>query len=546
MATESTPSLAEYLAALRRRRPLMVSVALPIILVAVILALALPDLYRSSATFGLVTGRFAESLGDPVEYVDQYVMSLAERVLDNTNLAGMLSEADPYPELGDDELAALEELRDNVTVEMTTQTILEPGGGRERTVNTGFIVSYDHRSPDKAQQVAAGLAEAFVKLSRAERLISASNKVRFFAGEADRTSGEIAEFERQLAEFKERNFERLPESAQANLTTRARLEDELDAVEREIGTVRQNRVFVAEQLRQAQAGPMAGDLRELEDQYARKAAVYAENHPDLVALRRQIESLRTAGPATGGNTLRAQLETQRAALAEARQRYSADHPDIRRMQRNIEALEARIAGGESPTTSVSADSMLAVQLQTQVNALETQLAGLQARGLDLRRRLEQFESRLGSTPEVEREYQGISRSLGTGRQQFDQMVARRMDAEVEVAAITGGASDRFELATAPATPWEPSSPNRLAIVIMGLILAMIVALSAAVATEAFDSRVRGAADVWRTMGQTPLATVPQIHNSVYFRLRTRRAVRVAASLLIATPVLYFLIHFLVN
>lgn len=546
MASDGTPTLGEYLAALRRRRLLIIIVALPIMLIALILAIALSDVYRSSATFRLVTNQIGESAETSGEYADEYILSLADRVLRSDNLAGVLRESDPYPELGDDEATALAELRDNVTVEMTIQSILDPGGGQQRNVQTGFVVSYDHGSAATAQHVASGLAQIFVELSRTERLAAASNQVKFYAGEADRTSREIAEFERQLAEFKERNFELLPETTQTNLTLRGRLEQELDGVVREIGGLQQNRVFVAQQLRQAQAGPGVDNLRQLEDEYARKAAIYSENHPDVVTLRRQIESLRAAGPSTGGNTLQGQLARERAVLAEARQRYGEDHPDIRRIQRIIEMLEARIAAGESPTDTFASESLLAVQLQTQLNALDTQLAGLRARERELRLRLVQFESRLGSTPEVEREYQSVTRGVDTARQQYDQMVARRMDAEMEVAAIAGGAADRFELTSAPTVPWEPAQPKRIAIVVIGLILAAIVALSAAVVAEALDSRVRGAADVCRELGRSPLALVPEIHNSVYWRGRKRRVAMLGGTALIMTPVVYLLVHLLFN
>jgi uncharacterized protein involved in exopolysaccharide biosynthesis len=545
METQHSASLGEYISVLRRRRRHMVAVALPIILVAVILAIALPDIYRSTASYLLVTDPVAGSEGNSGEFADQYVMSLADRVVSGSNLGRIVEEVNPYPEFGDDQSSAVSELRDNVSVQMTTQTTLD-ASGRERSVNTGFAASYDHRVPEKAQQVASALARIFVEQSRTERLAAARGKIEFFKKEGERTRDEIAEFESQLADFKERNFDQLPETAQANITIRSRIEQELDSVDREIRGVQQNRVFVEQQLRQAQAGPTVNNLSALESEYASKSAIYAENHPDLVTLRRQIEGLRAAGPGTGGNTLQAQLNSQRAALAEARQRYSEDHPDIRRMMSNIASLEARVAAGESPTSNLAGESLAAVQLQTQLNAMNTQLGGLQGRSGQLRSRLEQFESRLGSTPEVEREYQAITRGLGTARAQFDQMVEQRMTAEVEAAAISGGAADRFVLTGEPGMPWEPASPKRPAIVIIGLILAGIMALSVAVAAEAFDTRVRGGADVRRTMGHTPLATVPQIHNSVYFNLRARRVVRLAVSMLIATPILYFLVHFMVN
>jgi succinoglycan biosynthesis transport protein ExoP len=543
MTTDGGPTFNEYLAALLRRRRLMIWVGLPIALFAAVLAIALPDMYRSTATFRLTTGQITDSVA-AAEFADQYVMSLADRVLASSNLSGITEATTPYPELSDDKGAANSELRENVRVAMTVQTILEPSRGRERNINTGFTVDFEHRDPKKAQAVAAALAESFVALDREERLRASQDKVRFFAGEASRTSGEIAKYESQLAVFKEKNFERLPETAQANLSIRARAEQELDNVNREIRSLEQNRVFVAQQLRQAQAGPATSNLRALEEEYARRAAIYSETHPDVVTLRRQIENLRAAGPATGGNTLQGQLDTARSALTEASQRYSPDHPDIRRMQRNIETLEARIAAGESPTASLAGESLQAVQLQTQLNALNTQIAGLQARDQELRGRLEQFEIRLGSTPEVEREYQAIARGLDTARRQFDQMSAGRLNAEMEVAAITSGASDRFVMTNKPGAPWDPAKPKRLAILIVGLILAAIIALTAVVVAEMLDTRVRGAADIRQTLGVSPLAVVPVIQNSIYWRARTRRLATLAVTMVIATPVLYVLVYFL--
>jgi succinoglycan biosynthesis transport protein ExoP len=542
MASDGGPTFSEYLATLRRRRSLMVWMTLPVILTAIVLAIALPDVYRSTATFRLTSGQIADA-SESAEFADQYVMSLADRVLAGSNLSGIAKSTQPYPEYADDPGTAASELRENVLVAMTVQTILDANRGRERDINTGFTVAFDHRDAKKAQAVATALASSFVALDRDERLRATKDKVRFFAGEATRTSGEIANYESQLAAFKEKNFERLPETAQANLSIRARAEQELDNVTRELRSLEQNRVFVGQQLREAQAGPVATNLRALEEEYARRAAIYSETHPDVVTLRRQIENLRAAGPATGGNTLQGQLDTARAALTEASQRYSPDHPDIRRMQRNIETLEARIAAGESPTASLAGESLQAVQLQTQMNALNTQIAGLRSREQELRGRLEQFEIRLGSTPEVEREYQAISRGLDTARRQFEQMVAGRLNAEMEMAAITSGASDRFMLTNRPGAPWEPAEPKRLAIVIVGLILAAIIAIASVIVAEVLDTRVRGAADVRQTFGSRPLAVVPVIHNSLFWRERTRRLATLAVTVLVAAPALYLLVYF---
>jgi uncharacterized protein involved in exopolysaccharide biosynthesis len=544
MQTDNSLSLTDYLAAINRRRVLAMGIAVPVLLIGAVLALALPDIYRSYATFRLVADRVAEQTRDEAEYADQYIFSLADKVLRSESLGETVVASEAYPEAGTSPRAALAYLYDDVTVSMVTQTVLAPGTGRERTVNTGFQVAFQHRDPEQAERLASALAQSFIEVGRSDDLTAASNKAKFFSGEADRLSQQIADFERRLADFKAANFDRLPESAQANVGIRARVEQELDGVEREIRTLQQNRVFVAQQLRQAQTGPAAGNLRQLEDEYARKSGTYADTHPDMVAQRRQIESVRRGGVAATGNSLQAQLDAERAILAEARQRYSEDHPDIRRMQRNIETLEARIAAGEGGGAGAVSETVLSVQLQTQLNAIDTQIGGLQARAGGLRSRLEMLESQLGSTPEVEREYQEITRGLGGAREQYNQMMNRRLDAEVQVEAINSGAADRFTLFAAPTVPSAPSGPPRAGILVISVLLSLILAFSAVVAAEALDATVRGARDVRAILGSSPLAVIPEIHNSLFQRQQRRRLTAFVGSVIVGAPLLFLIVRLL--
>ncbi len=142
-------------------------------------------------------------------------------------------------------------------------------------------------------------------------------------------------------------------------------------------SLRQERVFLAAQLEQARsAGPDAGSVRQLEEQYARMRSSYDESHPDMVALRRQIDSLKFGTSASAGTSLRSQLNSKRATLAEARQRYGAEHPDIKRLQRDIATLETRIKNGERGDVEMSDGTPMGMQLRTQINAVDSQLASL--------------------------------------------------------------------------------------------------------------------------------------------------------------------------
>jgi hypothetical protein len=131
-----------------------------------------------------------------------------------------------------------------------------------------------------------------------------------------------------------------------------------------------------------------------------------------------------------------------------------------------------------------------------------------------------------AVPQVEREYANLTRDLNTGRAKYEQLLNRMMDAEVSESAIVGGRADEFRLIQSPMLPSVASKPQRLAILLIGLVAALVLGLSMTVAAEAFDPKVRGARDVRELLSVSPLVAIPMIRNS---KTRRRGAWRFAAA-----------------
>ena len=212
-------------------------------------------------------------------------------------------------------------------------------------------------------------------------------------------------------------------------------------------------------------------------------------------------------------TLRQQVQQQRSILAEARQRYGEDHPDIKRIQRNIESLEARIKSGESADTTLASDSPMAVQLQTQLNATDTQIAAMQQRGLELRRKMTDLEGRMSASPQVEKEYQAVTRDLDSARAKFQDLLKRQMDAEVSEAAIANGTADKFHIKSQPTLPDKPAKPQRIAIFAVAFAFALMAAMTSIVFAQLLDPTVRGVRDIRDILDVTPLTAVPVIEQA---------------------------------
>jgi uncharacterized protein involved in exopolysaccharide biosynthesis len=530
MDSDASPEFSGYLHAIARRKALLFGIAIPIAVLAVLLALFLPDMYTSSALVEIDEPTSTQSLAETSggeSYADQYVTNLKGIVLTDNNLKKMATEHELYPDLADDPGAMLVRLRRDISVNIVTTPILDPRTGREREVVDAFTLSYDHREPAKAQAGAQWLVSAFLAEHRRQRQGRASNAAQFYATEAERVRTQVAGLESKLADFKRANAGQLPELTEVNMSIMDRTESQLEQVNQQIASLRQERVFLAAQLEQSRAaGPDAGSVRSLEDQYARMRSSYDESHPDMVALRRQIDSLKYGTSAGTGSSLRSQLNTKRATLAEARQRYGAEHPDIKKLQRDIATLETRMKNGERGDVEMADGTPVGMQLRTQINAIDSQMGSLMARGAELRAKMSGLERNVTAAPQVEREYANATRDLNIAREKYNQLLNRQMDAEVNEAAIVGGRADEFRLVQAPMLPGGPSKPQRLAILLIGLVASVVLGLTVTVAAEALDPKVRGARDVRELLSVSPLVAIPDIRNS---RSRRRNAWRLATA-----------------
>jgi uncharacterized protein involved in exopolysaccharide biosynthesis len=542
MDSEASPEFSGYLHAIARRRALLFGVAIPIAVLSILLALFLPDMYTSSALVEIDEASSTQSLAETSageSYADQYVTNLKGIVLTDANLRKMAKEHDLYPELADDAGTMLTRLKRDIGVNIVTTPILDPRTGREREVVDAFTLSYDHREPAKAQAGAQWLVAAFLAEHRRQRQGKAANAAQFYASEAERVRTHVAGLESKLADFKRANAGQLPELTEVNMSSMDRVESQLEQVNQQMSSLRQERVFLAAQLEQSRAaGPDAGSVRQLEDQYSRMRSSYDENHPDMVTLRRQIDSMKFGTSAGTGTSLRSQLNGKRATLAEARQRYGAEHPDIKRLQRDIATLETRIKNGERGDVEMADGTPVGMQLRTQINAIDSQIGSLMARSAELNAKMGGLEKNVTAAPQVEREYANATRDLTIAREKYAQLLNRQMDAEVNEAAIVGGRADEFRLVQAPMMPGAPSKPERLAILLIGLVASVVLGLTVTVAAEALDPKVRGARDVRELLQVSPLVAIPDIRNSRSRRRNAWRLVTASASGVVGVWILF--------
>ena len=544
LETPSGPELADYLSAIKRRRMLLASVALPILAISAALAFGLQDIYVSSGLFTFTdatvpgtmpTNADAELMQrEQEEYRDAYVDSLSRAVMSADTLDALAHAVPGIVPPGTDTGTAEKTLNRSATVQPVRTPVLDPQTGRNRDIITGFAVSYDSRNPQVAAAAARWLTNAFLIESRRTPLQRAQAAEQFYVGQTQHYRQEIAGIETKLAAFKAKNYAQLPGLTDINMNIMQTTQRDLDSATQQLEAARQNRVFLQQQLDAAKnAGQDQGLLEQLQADYNKKLATYDQNYPDMIALRQQIDALKEGGDAIDSLSLPAQLRAQQQALAQAKLRYSENFPDVKRIERQIKILKTRIAHGEKYAGNASGTPAV-IALETQLHANGTQIAGLQRQQVQLQQQVTKFSQHIEATPEVEREYNALSLNLQLAQTQYNQLLQNQMNAQLTSQAIAGGRSDKIRLVQRPGVPVTPGKPNRIAIGAIGLMLAFLLGLTVVVIAESLDQSVRGSRDIRSVLALSPLGVIPEITDSVTARHHRWQVAVLTASVCLVT------------
>jgi succinoglycan biosynthesis transport protein ExoP len=257
----------------------------------------------------------------------------------------------------------------------------------------------------------------------------------------------------------------------------------------------------------------------LQSEYDRKSAIFDTNHPDMLTLRTQIDSLRASGQSVDALSIPAQLQMEKSLLTLMRQRYNEDHPDVKRIERQIKALEARSSVGQDGASGSRAETSpsfvgnaTVVQLTTQINALDTQASELERAEAALHEKLDGLEQRVDESPLIEHRYKALLRDLEAAHTKYDELNRSAMTLEVTISAIASGRSDELRLVQAPVIPEKPAKPRRLIIAGVGTVLAALLGITTVIIREGMDQKIRSSRDVYGLLSEWPLVAIPQIYD----------------------------------
>ena len=559
LAMEQTLDLGDYLAAFRRRKGLILTVAGIVFIIGLIAAFVWPPTYQSSATILIEEQEIPNELiqSTVTSYAAQRIQVISQRVMARSNLMEIVEKYNLYEKerqrFTTEEV--LDEMREDIGIDMITAEVMDPRTGRPGVATIAFSLGFKSTSPEQSQKVASELTTLYLNENLKSRTEKAAETYDFLTAEATRLNKEIDRLEAQLSAFKEKNLYTLPESRDLNTMSLQRAENELADIETKIQSLEESKIYLQGQL-SLQEPYDTGDimspsarLDSLRTAYITLASRYSSDHPDVLSTKREIEALeRETGDYASPEDLRAQLEILRQELATAGQTYTPEHPDVKRLNRQIAALENEIQNprpaAKEKSAPVNADNPAYVNLRTQLAATNSELRSLKTRRAKALDKVAEYEERLLLTPKIEQEYRMIVRELDQTSANYQATKAKQMTAEVGQEMEKERKGEKFTLIDPAVLPEEPISPNRPAIIFLSLVLALGAGVGSAAVAESMSTAVRGAKGVAAILHTAPLAVIPYLPNEADTREQRNKKLIMFISVIAGVIILFLLIHFL--
>jgi uncharacterized protein involved in exopolysaccharide biosynthesis len=301
------------------------------------------------------------------------------------------------------------------------------------------------------------------------------------------------------------------------------------------------------QIRVADPALMSPDtqLAMLRSQYAQASARYGAQHPDVVAMKRQIDGLVAAGVSDGSSSdmLAVQLQQLQTQRDIAMQRYGSKHPDVVKLNRQIEATKSRIntAGrsGRLPSNPVYLQTQTQISsIGSEINAVEEQLREAQAKSAEI-------EDRLIKSRALERDYDALKRDYDAAVTQYMAVKGKEDEAEIARNLEAEQMVTKLSLIEPPLKPVAPIKPDRVLLLAAGLLLAILAGIGFGIVSDLMAGRVNGARQLARLAGGAPFAVVPVIQSQADIRHGRVTTISSLVLIVVACAVILSYLHLFV-
>jgi len=481
-----------------------------------VIARRLPNVFRAETVV----------MVDPQQVPDKFVAStvsaniadrlstIKEQVLSPTRIGRLMQSMNLYPELRktatEQDLIAIMQKAINVEV-------VSSGGSRL----SAFKISFRGKEPNEAARVTNQIADMFIQENLKAREKESMGTVDFLEGELQNTKKQLDDKDAQLQALRNRYVLDLPESKQYHLESLSNLRSQLQASHDRVRADQQQKVLLQSMAASVTSAPTV-DLDSGLD--GDEASISPE---------------------------KLQLQKQQAVLSALRARYGANFPDVRKAQAEVDKLQARIAAEEKRGADRPAIAQTVPRhpsnpvVDGQINKLDEEIQEQLRLQSQLQEQVTFHVSKLEQVPVFEQQIAGLTRDDDSLRAQYSSLLDRKLAAQMSNALEVRQKGERFVVLDPAVPPQAPYAPNRLLLILAGLVAGLGAGIALAILAEMQDESVRTEEEASRilgaaVLGDIPLVVSPQARRGGFVRAAVSLGGTAACSCILGLVAFHFL------
>lgn len=441
---------------------------------AAMLAMTWPATYKSSATILIEDQEIPPEfvMATVTTYAEKRIESIRQRIMSTTRLLEIINQFNLY--IKERERQSTEEviskMRQNLKLTPISANVKDPRGfGKSGTTTIAFTLSYQGRNPVTVQKVASQLTSVFLEENLKVRERQTMETTKFLEDEMNKVGEDLFAIEKEISAFKQDHINELPELYQTNLQM-------LNSLDREISRM----------------GEQRSSLKDRE-----------------ALLRSQLASL---SPHLEKEKQNERLDLLEENLISLQARFTSQHPDVVKAKAEIEKLKKDLQETQSKKgPKIKApDNPAWIAVNTQLEALKIEYTTVDRQIADLYEQQKEYQRRLATTPQIEQKYNTMIIERNNTKQKYDDLMKKVMEARVAHGLEKEQKGERLTLIDPARIPEKPFKPNRMGILLIGIIFGVGLGVGLAAVLEYTDNSVRKVEVLTMVTKLPVLAGIPEI------------------------------------
>lgn len=465
----TTPS--QYISAFRRRWKWFVVPVIVVPIFAAGIGKMLPKQYKSETQIlvtpqpvpaDLVRSTVQTDMSGRLQTISETILSRPRllHVVDAFSLAKR-----PTSDAREDAAA---QLRKDITIEILSDEHAEKQ-------SDGLLkISYVASTPDLAQRITRAVADMSISGDIQSRDQQAQGTTLFMQSEVDKARLALAQQEDKVRQFRAEHSGSLPEQEASNLSLISQYQSLAQANSEAIDRAVQQKVYLQSML--DASGVLHGDVS--------------------VAPPTQIDL---------------DLQQKRAELRAAREKYTDNHPDVVRLQAEVDSLQQQALHAPKGTPAARAASTgitTSQQLQSQYAAVQTEIASRTARQSQIEAKLQSLQGRVEGSPAVQGEFASLQRDYDSAQKTYQSLVEKQQSSSMAAELERSNGKDQFQILNPASLPKYPFRPNLLLIDAAGMLGGLFLGMLVVAIAEFLDQTIHDQDELPQYFDMPLIAAIP--------------------------------------